>query len=216
MSTVLEQAERRLAALPEAEQAPRRELLGRIAGIVVERPLDQLTSLVDEFVQESAESGSTATWSLAEARTRNLERLLEDQARLVKETIRAATVRQGMNISRQRLHQLVAQGRLVAIQLQEGAPGLYPFWQFTSSAPVQPVTGLSRLLEAAREAGMDEVELHFFAIVSMLPVDNIQRSTPARSRSVPSPRPRLSVDADSARRRGGVTCASSVRASRCR
>jgi hypothetical protein len=164
MSTVLEQAEQRLAALPTDEQASRRELLGRVAEVVIEKPLDELASLVDEFVDERIDAEDSTSWSLAEARKRNVERLLEDQARLVKQAIRGSIVREGMNVSRQRLHQLVAQRRLVAIQIQDGAPSLYPFWQFASGMPVQPIGDLPRLLEAARQAGMDEIELHFFMV----------------------------------------------------
>jgi hypothetical protein len=126
----------------------------------VEKPLDELTALVDEFVDE----GDAKSWSLAEARKRNVERLLEDQARLVRQAIRGSIVREGMNISRQRLHQLVAQRRLVAIQIQDGAPSLYPFWQFAPRMPVQPIADLPRLIEAARQAGMDEIALHFFLV----------------------------------------------------
>ena len=175
MSTVLEQAEQRLAALPSAEQASRRELLGRVAEVVIAKPLDELTVLVDEFVDENIDAEDSKSWSLAEARKRNVERLLEDQARLVKQAIRGSIVREGMNISRQRLHQLVDQGRLVAIQIQDGSPGLYPFWQFAPGMPVQPVANLPLLLEAARQAGMDCVELHFFMVT---PNDRLEGRAP--------------------------------------
>jgi hypothetical protein len=124
MTTILERAEQRLEALPREEQAPRRELLGRVAEVVIEMPLEQLVPRVEEFAD--SDEAAADSWSLAEARKRNVERLLADQARLIKQAIRGSLVREGMNISRQRLHQLVAEGRLLAIQIQEGAPNLYP------------------------------------------------------------------------------------------
>jgi hypothetical protein len=69
-----------------------------------------------------------------------------------------------MNVSRQRLHQLVVQGRLVSIQLQEGSGSLFPFWQFRSGTPVRPIDHLTELIHAAREADMDMVMLHFFMV----------------------------------------------------
>ena len=164
MTTLLTDMEERLAALPAAEQASRRELLGLVAGLVIDKPLDEVVILVDQISTGHADDGTDRSWSLGEARKRNLERLLEDQARLVSECIPARTLREGMNVSRQRLHQLVADDRLVAIQLQEGSPGLFPFWQFASGVPVQPVTGLPRVIEAARQAGMGPVALHFFMV----------------------------------------------------
>jgi hypothetical protein len=162
MATILERAEQRLEALPREEQAPRRELLSRVAEMVIEMPLEQLVSRVAEIAD--SDETAAATWSLAEARKRNVERLLVDQAKMVKQTIRGSLVREGMNISRQRLHQLVAEGRLLAIQIQEGGPQLYPFWQFATSLPVQPIAGLAHLLEAARQSGLDEIELHFYMV----------------------------------------------------
>lgn len=168
MATLLTDMEERLAALPTAEQASRRELLGRVAGLVIDKPLEEVASLVDQISAGHGDAGTDReldrAWSLGEARKRNLERLLEDQARLVSECIPARTLREGMNVSRQRLHQLVADDRLVAIQLQEGSPGLFPFWQFASGVPVQPVTDLPRVIEAARQAGMGPVALHFFMV----------------------------------------------------
>ncbi len=164
MASALEIVEQRIAALPKAEQGSRRILLERVAEVVIETPLQELVPLVDEFVEDSASVDESRSWSMAEARTRNLERVLEDQARLVKQSVRGTVVRNGMNVTRQRLHQLVSQGRLLAIQMQDGAPNLYPFWQFKSGMPVQPISDLPRLLDAAREVGMDPVELHFFMV----------------------------------------------------
>lgn len=164
MVTVLAEVEERIAALPPEEWAPRRELLWRVTDLVVEAPLEELAALVDELVESSAQRHEARAWSVAEAQKRNLERLLEDQARLVRESITAARVWEGMNISRQRLHQLSTQGRLVAIQFQDGAPSLYPFWQFTRELPIKPVPGLPQLIETAQQAGMDMVMLHFFMV----------------------------------------------------
>jgi hypothetical protein len=164
MATVMTSIEQRMAALPRAEQAARRALLDRVSDAIVRTPLDQLEPLVEEFAEASEATDTVEPWTLAQARTRNLERLLRDQARVVSETVDATTVRAGMHVSRQRLHQLVSQGRLVAIRLQEGGPYRYPFWQFASGPPVRVIDGLPHLIDAARQVGMEPLVLHFFMV----------------------------------------------------
>jgi hypothetical protein len=156
--------EQRLVALPQKEQAARRELLERLAQRVISAPLEEASALVDRIVDSELEQQREDNWTLDEARKRNIERLLADQAQLIRECIPARTLRNGMNVSRQRLHQLVSEGRLVAIQIQDGSPSLFPFWQFDSGMPVRPVAGLNRLLDAARESEMGPVALHFFMV----------------------------------------------------
>jgi hypothetical protein len=158
MAVTWSEVERRIAALPERERERRRELLGRAAEAILERPLDDITRHIDEL------AGNKAPFDLDAARARNIERQMEDQARLVRESIPAGVVRRGMNVSRQRLHQLASQQRLLAIQLQPGGPSLYPFWQFQGTTPVQPYPELARLLAAAHEIGMDTLALHFFMV----------------------------------------------------
>jgi len=175
MTTSLERAEQRLASLPKDEQASRRALLGRVVDAVLERPLTELAPLVDALVEPPADEEDRC-WSLAEARTRNLERRFADQSHLARTALSASVVRGGLNVSRQRLHQLVTQGRLVAIQLQPGAPGLFPTWQFAPGIPVRPIAGLSHLLDAAREAELDALMLHFFMIE---PNERMRGRTPA-------------------------------------
>lgn len=161
---ILGALEQQLVALPREEQDARRELLERVARRVISAPLDEASALVDQIVDSEPEQHRYDNWTLQEARKRNVERLLADQAQLVRECIPAKTLREGMNVSRQRLHQLVTGGRLVAIQIQEGSPSLFPFWQFDSGMPVRPITGLDRLLNAARESEMGPVALHFFMV----------------------------------------------------
>jgi biotin operon repressor len=163
MSVVLSEFERRIAALPQAEREPRRALLGRVAEAIVEKPLTEIEPLVDELVGLS--SGALEDgWSITAARARNLERVLADQARVRRESISGSEVREALGVSRQRLHQLVSQGRLVGLQLLPDGPYYYPFWQFTSGVPVQPISGLSRLIVAAGEAEMEPFTLHFFMV----------------------------------------------------
>ncbi len=93
-------------------------------------------------------------------RARNLARVLEDRARLAAECLPAALVQKGLGVSRQRLHQLVKAGRLVAVLTKDWRSSLYPAWQFAADGT--PLPGLAAVIAAAHAAEMDAETLHFF------------------------------------------------------
>lgn len=156
----------KLLAFPPEERQRREELVGEFAALVADKRLADLQRALAELehlppaVPEATLDRSHP--ALLRAWTKNLVRVFEDRARLLNECIPASTVRQGLGVSRQRLHQLVREGRLVAILVRERRSRLYPSWQFTATGTV--AAGLDEVIAAAHEAGMDAETLHFFMV----------------------------------------------------
>lgn len=156
----------KLLAFPAEERQRREELLGAFAELVADKRLADLQRALGELarlpaaVPEAAPDRSRP--ALLRAWTKNLVRVFEDRARLLDECLPAPTVRTGLGVSRQRLHQLVRAGRLVAILVRDRRASLYPSWQFTADGKI--VAGLEAVIAAAREAEMDAETLHFFMV----------------------------------------------------
>ena len=156
----------KLLAFPPEERQRREELLGEFAALVADKRLADLQRALAELERLPAAAPDAARDhprpDLLRAWTKNLVRVFEDRARLLDECIAAPTVRKGLGVSRQRLHQLVREGRLVAILVQERRSSLYPSWQFTAEGRI--VAGLDEVIAASREAEMDAETLHFFMV----------------------------------------------------
>lgn len=176
-------AEVDLSAFPPEERARRRELLDAFAEFVAEKPLADLQRAREELAHLPADpaafTGETERYAsppqaLIRARARNLTRVMEDRARLMAECLPATLVQKGLGISRQRLHQLVKAGRLVAALSQDRRASLYPAWQFTGAGT--PVPGLAAVIRAAQQAEMDAETLHFFMVE---PNERLGGGTPA-------------------------------------
>jgi hypothetical protein len=160
--------EANLSAFPAGERARRRELLDAFARLVAEKPLADLQRARDELshlpadpaaaIREPGE-GEGEHQELVQARARNLARVLEDRARLTAECLPASLVQKGLGVSRQRLHQLVKAGRLVAVLTRDRRSSLYPAWQFAADGT--PLPGLAAVIAAAHAAEMDPETLHF-------------------------------------------------------
>jgi len=176
-------AEERLAAFPPAEREQREAILSTFVTLVTEKRLADLRRVRDELERLPADPAAPVgaveppageQQVLQRARTRNLLRVLADRARLREECVPAAMVREGLGVSRQRLHQLVRAHKLVVVRRQERRAGLYPAWQFTRDGGVVP--GLEPVLRAAQEAEMDSETLHFFMVE---PNERLEGETPA-------------------------------------
>lgn len=156
-----------LLAFPPGERRQREALVGEFAALVARKPLADLRRLRDELARlpsvgpgdDAGVGDDRARLALLEARARNLTRVLEDRARLAAECLAAATVRAGLGVSRQRLHQLVREGRLVAVPGGERRALRYPAWQFGGDG--RPLPGLERVIAAAQAADLDPATLHF-------------------------------------------------------
>jgi len=175
--------EANLSAFPAEERARRRELLDAFARLVAEKPLADLQRARDALAHLPAdpvasigerEEGERSRRALIQARARNLARVLEDRARLMAECLPAALVQKGLGVSRQRLHQLVKAGRLVAVLAKDRRASLYPAWQFAGDGT--PLPGLMAVIAAAHAAGMDAETLHFFMVE---PDERLGGRTPA-------------------------------------
>jgi hypothetical protein len=160
--------EAKLATLPPEERARRHDLLDAFAELVIEKPLAELERARDELANLPADTAESigemeqTHRDLTRARARNMARVLEDRARLIAECLPASFVQRGLGVSRQRLHQLVKAGRLVAVLPQNRRSSLYPVWQFTDVGTLLP--GLAMVIGAAREMEMDPETLHFFMV----------------------------------------------------
>jgi hypothetical protein len=171
-----------LLAFPPGERRQREALAGEFAALVARKPLAELRRLRDELARlptvlptgDAGAGDDRARLALLEARARNLARVLEDRARLTAECLPTTTVRAGLGVSRQRLHQLVRDGRLVAVTGGERRALRYPAWQFGGDG--RPLPGLARLIAAARAAELDPATLHFLMTE---PHDRLAGRTPA-------------------------------------
>lgn len=155
-------AAERLATFPPEERARRLELLRVFEEFVAAKPLPALQrarEVLEHAPGDAPPPDVAADAALREARARNLARVFEGRARLAAESVSAAAVQRGLGMSRQRLHQLVRAGRLLAVLPQDRKAGLYPAWQFAGDGT--PLSGLSVVLAAAREAEMDPETVHF-------------------------------------------------------
>ena len=158
-------------------------MLAAFARLVAEKPLADLQRARDDLahaptdpaaaIREPGE-GEGAHQALVQARARNLARVLEDRARLTAECLPAALVQKGLGVSRQRLHQLVKAGRLVAVLTKDRRSSLYPAWQFAADGT--PLPGLAAVIAAAHAAEMDPETLHFFMVE---PDERLSGRTPA-------------------------------------
>jgi DNA-binding protein HU-beta len=157
------------------EKEEREALLNALVELVVEEPLPELVRMRDalDHLPSLAEERNSRDALLA-ARARNTMRVLEDRARLREECVPAKSVAGGLGVSRQRLHQLRRQGRLLAVLPRGRRESLYPAWQFTEEGEI--VEGLERVIRAAREADIDEETLHFFMVE---PNDRLEGEPPA-------------------------------------
>lgn len=148
---------------PVEERRRREELVGEFAALVADKRLADLQRALGELERLPAAAPAGAPDrshpALLRAWAKNLVRVFEDRARLREECLPATTVRKGLGVSRQRLHQLVREGRLVALPAGERRSSLYPAWQFTGVGGIVP--GLERVTAAAREAELDAETLHF-------------------------------------------------------
>lgn len=94
------------------------------------------------------------------------------------ECLPASLVQKGLGVSRQRLHQLIKAGRLVAVLTKDRRSSLYPAWQFAAAITGDgtPLPGLAAVIAAAHAAEMDPETLHFFMVE---PDERLGGGTPA-------------------------------------
>jgi DNA-binding protein HU-beta len=157
------------------EKESREAILNALTELAFEESLPELVRMGDALrhLPSLAEERNSRDALLA-ARARNAIRVLEDRARLREECVSTKSVAEGLGVSRQRLHQLRRQGRLLAVLPRSRRGSLYPAWQFTEEGEI--VNGLERVIRAAREAGIDEETLHFFMVE---PNERLEGETPA-------------------------------------
>ena len=156
------------------EKENREAILNALTELAFEESLPELVRMRDALshLPSLAEERNSRDALLA-ARARNAIRVLEDRARLREECVPAKSVAEGLGVSRQRLHQLRRQGRLLAVLPRSRRGSLYPAWQFTEEGEI--INGLERVIRAAREASIDEETLHFFMVE---PSERLEGETP--------------------------------------
>lgn len=172
--------QKRLDRFPPAERAARERLLTALVDVVLEESLDDLARLEQGFnaLPPADQAGEQRAWLLG-ARARNATRALEDRARLERESLPAAEVMRGLGVSRQRLHQLRAAGRLLAIRSAGPHGSRYPAWQFAPDWSV--ISELVAILAAAHDVDLGSEVLHFFMtepherLGDEVPIDLVKR-----------------------------------------
>ncbi len=92
-----------------------------------------------------------------DVRARNAARLELLADRVRSQSVAGRELRSELGISRQRMHQLRASGRLLGVQPPLASEFWYPRWQFQGGEVHEM---LPRLLAAARERGLSPLGLH--------------------------------------------------------
>ena len=155
--------EKKLEKFPEEERRPRRELISGLAEFVVSvDSSERLGRLAEalETMPKVGEEGVPREVALEAARMRNLVRVLRDRARLREDSLKAGEVEDLLLVGRERLRHMREHGRILGVVRGERRPTLYPRWQFTSEGEI--VESLEDVIAAAREAGIEPEQLHFF------------------------------------------------------
>jgi len=92
----------------------------------------------------------------ADLEAQNLLRVLAMTRRVEQQSLAAKQ----LPVSRQRLNQLRGEGKILGIKLPMHREYVYPPWQFGRAGRLLPI--IPRLLDAAREGGLDGLDLHLF------------------------------------------------------
>ncbi len=84
-------------------------------------------------------------------------RVFDGWQELLARSISGPEMAKRLGVSRQRLNALRREDRLLGLKVPIRRELRYPVWQFGEDG--QPLAAMSRLLEAAREAGLDPCDL---------------------------------------------------------
>jgi hypothetical protein len=144
--SALKGVEAKLERLP----ARRRELVEAALALVADSLLGERPQELRGFVDSPQPASS--------ARRTNRARLEVLSGRVQSESVPGRELGRRLGISRQRLAQLRAGGRLVSFQPPFRTEHWYPDWQFDASGGVRPV--VPDLLRASREARLSPLSLH--------------------------------------------------------
>ena len=146
----------RLQSLPAGERLPRKSLIEALITLALTAPLPVLHQLRQCLDELAIAEGEPATPALA--RARSAVAVFEERFKLGQSCLTAPVVARGLGVSRQRLHQLRQEDRLLGLGLGGPRGALYPAWQFGPTGRLAP--GLQQLLRAARERGIEAAALH--------------------------------------------------------
>jgi hypothetical protein len=142
----LRDVEAKLERLP----AQRRRLVAAALVLAAESLLGERSRELRGFVDSPEQ--------VAPARLKNRARLEVLSGRVQGESVRGSELGRRLGVSRQRLGQLRAAGRLVAFKPPLRSEHWYPEWQFDASGGVRAV--VPELLRAADEARLSPLSLH--------------------------------------------------------
>jgi hypothetical protein len=177
--------EKRVQNLPKKEREPVDERIGRVADELLGRRkllLRLETSAFEAFLRvlneiiRNANSDSPRTTvvlpselvgeeheaSAAELEKRNAELIHQRWAQAKRESFPSSKLKERLGVTRQRLSQMRQEGKLFGFKTPLDRELYYPAWQFGLDG--EPVEEMPLILEAAREAGLDELSLHQFVV----------------------------------------------------
>lgn len=167
---------------PAGERAERAALVETLVDLAWRTDLDQLRRLrhgLARLPPPAVDPDAPTPAALAAARARNAARLLEERLLLERGSLPAEAVQRALGVSRQRLHQLRRDGRILGIVAPGRRGARYPAWQFGPDGRVLP--GVEPIAAAAREAEMAPATLHAFMET---PSDRLGGRAPAALLSV--------------------------------
>ena len=146
------EVEKSFQELPKGE---REALSGAISGIV--RVLISGSAADIAALEEKLRRDERRTDSLDELEARNRLRVFARYRGIEERSLSGSGLQEQLGVSRQRLGQLRKEKKLLGVRLPIHREVHYPLWQFGEDG--RPLGVMTRLIEAAKEAGMGELAL---------------------------------------------------------
>lgn len=146
------EVEKSFQELPKGE---REALSGAISGIARVLMSGSAADIAD--LEDKLRRDDWRTDSLEELEARNRLRVFARYRRIEERSLSGSGLQEQLGVSRQRLGQLRKEKKLLGVRLPIHREVHYPLWQFGEDG--RPLGVMTRLIEAAKEAGMGELAL---------------------------------------------------------
>lgn len=146
------EVEKSFQELPKGE---REALSGAISGIARVLMSGSAADIAD--LEDKLRRDDWRTDSLEELEARNRLRVFARYRWIEERSLSGSGLQEQLGVSRQRLGQLRKEKKLLGVRLPIHREVHYPLWQFGEDG--RPLGVMTRLIEAAKEAGMGELAL---------------------------------------------------------
>ena len=139
---------------------PETDALARLTAALRPLPAGRVEAVERQLREAAPPSGTpdnAGSATLAELELRNLLRVFAGWRRLEERSLSGSQLQRQTGLTRQRLQQLRAEGKLLGLRVPLRRELYYPVWQFAADGT--PLPALPRLVAAADEARLDPTAL---------------------------------------------------------